>query len=101
VIESRARVTTPQPARYVKQIVSHLGHRLTTRLEPDGTGVVEFDDGRCTLTVVADAVLLAARASDPAGLDHVREVLGRHLERFGGREGLRVTWSEPGRAGDQ
>jgi hypothetical protein len=101
VIESCARVATHQAARYVKQIVSHLGHRRTTRLEPDGTGVVEFDDGRCTLTVAADALLLVAIGVDPAALDHVREVLSRHLERFGGRESLRVTWSEPGPTGDQ
>jgi caffeoyl-CoA O-methyltransferase len=96
VIESRARAATHQPARYVKQVVSHLGHRLVTRLEPDGTGVVEFGDGRCTLTVAADALLLVAIGTEPAALDHVREVLSRHLERFGGRENLRVTWSEPG-----
>jgi caffeoyl-CoA O-methyltransferase len=101
VIESRARVATPQPARYVKQLVSHLGNRCITRLEPDGTGVVEFDDGRCTLTMAADALLLVASGADPAALDRVREVLGRHLERFGGREGLRVTWSEPGPAEHQ
>jgi hypothetical protein len=95
VLKSRAQVTTDQPARYVKQIVSHLGHRLTTRLEADGTGVVEFDDGRCTLTAGAGGLQLSATAAEPAGLDHVRDVLGRHLERFGARENLQVRWSEP------
>jgi caffeoyl-CoA O-methyltransferase len=95
MVDSVARVATDQPGRYVKQIVSHLAHKRTTWLADDGSGVVDFGSGRCTLTAQAGVLLLAATAPDRAELDHVRDVLGRHLERFGGREGLRVTWSEP------
>jgi hypothetical protein len=95
MVESVARVATDQPGRYLKQIVSHLGHKRTTWVEPDGSGVVDFGSGRCTLTAQDGVLLLAASAPDQAELDHVRDVLGRHLERFGGREGLRVTWSDP------
>jgi hypothetical protein len=96
MVESVARVVTDQPGRYIKQIVSHLGHKRTTRLADDGTGVVIFDAGECTLTAEPRALILAATATDAEALGRVREVLARHLERFGGREGLRVTWTEPG-----
>jgi hypothetical protein len=95
MVESVARVATDQPARYVKQVVSHLAHKRATWLAEDGSGVVDFGSGRCTLTAQAGILLLHASAQDAAELDHVREVLARHLERFGGREGLRVTWSDP------
>jgi hypothetical protein len=86
MIESVARVATPQPERYIKQIVSHLGHRLSTRLDEDGAGVVAFESGQCMLTAGEGVLLLAANAPDVEALSRVRDVLGRHLERFGGRE---------------
>lgn len=95
MVESVARVVTDQPARYIKQVVSHLGHKLTTELIDEGTGVVVFETGRCTMTAEAGVLLLNASAVDAESLSRVRDVLGRHLERFGGREGLRVVWSAP------
>jgi caffeoyl-CoA O-methyltransferase len=95
MVESVARVVTDQPGRYIKQIVSHLAHRRSTRLADDGTGFVIFEAGQCRLTAEPGALVLAASGVDLEALRHVRDVLARHLERFGGREGLRVTWSEP------
>jgi caffeoyl-CoA O-methyltransferase len=96
MVESVARVATEQPGRYIKQIVSHLGNRRSTRLADDGTGVVVFEGGQCTLTAESGILILAASGADAGALQHVRDVLSRHLERFGAREGLRVTWSQPG-----
>lgn len=95
MVESVAQVVTDQPARYIKQIVSHLGHKRTTELADDGTGIVVFETGQCTLTAGTGVLLLSATAVDADALSHVCDVLGRHLERFGGREGLRVEWSGP------
>jgi hypothetical protein len=95
MVESVARIVTAQPGRYVKQIVSHLGHKADTSIADDGTGLVVLSSGgRCTLTPEAGVLVLAASAADAQSLDRVRDVLGRHLERFGAREDLRVTWSE-------
>jgi len=90
------KIKTATAAGYKpEQIVSHLAHKRTTSVGEDGTGLVVFDDGRCTLTPQPGVLLLVATADDTQGLDHVRDVLGRHLERFGGRESLQVSWSEP------
>jgi hypothetical protein len=96
MVESVAHVATPQPARYVKQLVSHLGNKRSTSIDDSGTGIVEFDTGRCTLVPQADTILLEASATDDAALAHVQDVVGRHLERFGTREGLTVTWAAAG-----
>jgi len=93
MVESVAHVATAQPARYIKQIVSHLGHKLTTGLDDSGSGVVEFDTGRCTLDPQPGVLVLAASATDATALARVQDVVGRHLERFGDREGLTVTWT--------
>jgi hypothetical protein len=93
MVESVARVVTDQPGRYIKQIVSHLAHKRSTRMADDGTGVVVFESGQCTLTAEPGELVLAASGADDEALQQIRDVLARHLERFGSREGLRVTWS--------
>jgi len=40
-----------------------------------------------------DHLLLVAEAADEESLRHVEDVLARHLERFGARRELVVTWS--------
>jgi hypothetical protein len=96
MFSARARVATERPERYVKQLVDHLSHRLSTRLGADGRGVIEVERGRCTLTTEAGVLVLAAVGEDEAALQHVQSVVGRHLERFGARTGLRVEWREDG-----
>lgn len=93
MLSSQARVATDQPERYLKQLVSHLGHRLITSAADDGTGLVEFERGRCELTPEVGALVLAAAADDAETLARVQDVVGGHLERFGAKAGLRVDWS--------
>jgi hypothetical protein len=91
-LSARADVPTEAPARYAKQLVSHLGRRVewstegpvSTAAIAGGTGVVEVGDGVLTLR---------AQAPDTESLARVQDVLGRHLERFGQRNELVVTWA--------
>jgi hypothetical protein len=95
MVQSQARVVTDQPGRYVKQLVSHLGQKWSTEMLDDRTGVIAGPSGRCTLRPDGAAIVLAATAADAESLQRVRDVVTRHLERFGRREGLLVSWSEP------
>ena len=93
VLTARADVPTDAPERYAKQLVSHLGRRVewtsdgrvSTATIAGGTGIVEVGDGVLTLR---------AQSGDPESLERVQDVLGRHLERFGQRNELVVTWAE-------
>jgi hypothetical protein len=85
-------VSTDAPERYAKQLVAHLGRRVewttdgavSTADLAGGTGIVEVGDGVLTLR---------AQAPDTEALARVQDVLGRHLERFGQRNELVVTWA--------
>lgn len=92
MLYARANVATPVPDRYLKQLVSHLSRKASTELRPDGTGVIAVHDGQCTLTCADELLVLEASAADAAGLAHIQDVVGRHLERFGTRADLRVQW---------
>lgn len=94
-ITSVARVATDRPARYGKQLVSHLTRRLTGSWDADAeTGALALGDGgdHADLATESGALLLTIQA-DPAQLDRWEDVLGRHLVRFGAKDELVATWT--------
>lgn len=92
LITSRADVTTGTPGRYAKQLVAHLGRKL--EFTTDGAASTAAI-GAATGTILAgDGILtLVATGADEEAIAHAEHVLGSHLERFGQRNELRVTWT--------
>jgi hypothetical protein len=88
---SRADVATTTPARYAKQLVSHLGRKVEFRVDGD-TATAELAGGTGTVISGDTTLTLIAEAPDAESLARVQDVLGRHLERFGQRNELSVTW---------
>jgi uncharacterized protein len=91
-VTSTARVATDRGERYRKQLASHFGNRIEIAESPASTVLKWGFGGTTTLTVEADALVMIAEAEDSQTLDRVKDVTGRHLERFGEKDGLVVTW---------
>jgi uncharacterized protein len=91
-VTSTARVMTERGERYRKQLASHFGNRIEVTETPAGTVLAWGFGGTTTLAVDADALVMLAAADDSETLDRVKDVTGRHLERFGEKDGLVVTW---------
>lgn len=90
---SHARVSTDRPARYGKQLASHLGRRIRTEWsEEDGAGRLWFDGGHGTMTA-ADGALLLDVEGEPDQLERLEDVVGRHLVRFGSKDELVAEWT--------
>lgn len=89
---SVAQVATDQAARYAKQLASHLGRKIPAETLPDGAIRLNFPFGHGVLTPQSDRLVLRATADDTQALKQVQDVLGRHLEGFGRRNELTVTW---------
>jgi hypothetical protein len=91
-VTATSRVATERGERYRKQLASHFGNKIAVVEEPGGTVLAWGFGGSTTLTVEDDALVLRADAEDAETLDRVKDVTGRHLERFGEKDGLVVTW---------
>ena len=94
MLRSKAVVATDAPERYAKQLLAHLGRKNTVETidgEPQG-GRLVFAYGTGTVRPEDNHLVLEAAAEDVESLAHVEDVLGRHLERFGARRELVVTW---------
>ncbi|MQA86036.1 MAG: DUF2218 domain-containing protein [Streptosporangiales bacterium] len=96
-MESRSQITTERSARYVKQLCEHLGRRIEAEWDQGG-GRLTFAFGTCELQATPGALTLHARAGDEESLARIEDVVGRHLERFGGRDELVVTWQRDGQS---
>jgi len=93
-IVSTASVATERGARYGKQLVSHLGRKsVGVWDEASGSGTLDMGDSAAhvTLKSTTDSLLITVEAAD-ADITAYQDVVGRHLERFGEGDGLRVHW---------
>ena len=94
-LTASATVSTPTPERYAKQLAAHLGRRCEIREEPHGIRIVLADTGDCLLASRDGALDLSATGHGPQELERVLHVVGSHLERFGQRNELQVSWRRP------
>jgi hypothetical protein len=90
-LTATASVATATPERYAKQLASHLGRRCEVREEADGIRLV-LAGGDCLLVSRDETLELHASATGRPELERVTQVVGSHLERFGQRNELQVSW---------
>jgi hypothetical protein len=87
-------VTTDAALRYAKQLLAHLGRKVAVE---DVAGVpnaqrLVFAYGSGVLRPEPERLVMDAAADDEESLARVEDVLTRHLERFGARRSLAVSW---------
>jgi hypothetical protein len=87
-----AFVVTSRPERYIKQLVSHFGNKVTTELTDEG-GRLQFDFGTCDLKAATSGIEMIGTAADAAQLETLKDVVARHLVRFGSNDELVVAWT--------
>jgi caffeoyl-CoA O-methyltransferase len=90
-----AFVVTSRPERYIKQLVSHFGNKVTTELTDEG-GRLQFDFGTCDLKAATTGIEMIGTAADAAQLETLKDVVARHLIRFGSNDELVVAWTSRG-----
>ncbi|MBB2945235.1 hypothetical protein FB565_004968 [Actinoplanes lutulentus] len=87
-----ASVATTAAPRYAKQLASHLGRRSEIREIGEDIAIV-LTVGECRLHSTETALEMTATAATEDDLQTVTKVVGSHLERFGQRNELTVTWN--------
>ena len=91
-----ASVSTERAARYGKQLVSHMGHKITGSWDEEAaSGYLLFDRegpvlGRFDVIASASDLRLELRTT-PERADRLEHVAGIHLARFGARDSLAIS----------
>jgi catechol 2,3-dioxygenase len=91
-LSSHAVVATAKPSPYLLQLAKHFRHKRDVRFD-EHSAVIPFAFGTAELAAEPQALTIAAHAHTPADLERVKHVVGSHLERFGRRDELEVSWS--------
>lgn len=87
-----ANVAIERPARYGKQLASHLGHKAeVTELENGWSLVIGSGTG---LVLPSETHLqLVAEADDPEMAERIKFVLDKHLKQFTTKLELQIDWN--------
>ena len=94
---SVATVPTERAARYGKQLVSHMAHKITGSWDEEaGSGYLLFDRegpvlGRFDVIASASDLRLELR-TEPERADRLEFIVGIHLARFSARDSLAISW---------
>ena len=94
---SVATIPTERAARYGKQLVSHMGHKITGFWDEEAcSGHLLFDRegpvlGRFDVVASPSALTIELR-TEPERADRLEFIVGIHLARFGARDSLAVVW---------
>ena len=96
-LASTASVPTRRAARYGKQLVSHMAHKITGFWDEEaGSGYLLFDREGPVLgrfdVIASPSVLRLELRTTPERAAHLEHVAGIHLARFGARDGLTIAW---------
>ena len=92
-----ASVSTERAARYGKQLVSHMGHKIAGSWDEEAaSGYLLFDRegpvlGRFDVIASASDLRLELRTT-PERADRLEFIVGIHLARFGARDSLAISW---------
>jgi hypothetical protein len=100
---STARVATKRPTTYLKELCEHFADERQRHSAQefevtfvDHEGFINFApvvSGTCSLDARQEGVLVVeASGSDQAALERVQRIVTKHLQRFGGSDGLTVEW---------
>ena len=92
-----ASVSTERAARYGKQLVSHMGHKITGSWDEEaGSGYLLFDREGPVLghvnVIASPSALTLEMHTEPERTDRLEFIVGIHLARFGARDSLAISW---------
>ena len=87
-----------KPERYIKQLVSHWGHKYATSYdEGDGMGLFPFSDTESAVKTAREGGIgITLTTGSAERNEHMRGVIERHIDRFAFREApLSYEWKDP------
>ncbi|MBM6398810.1 DUF2218 domain-containing protein [Phycicoccus sonneratiae] len=84
-------IRTPRAERYVKQLAGHWREKAEVTVDADGATHFAMGSGASATLRPQPDVLVVESSTAEFG-----EVVQRHLERFGMREGLALEWEPEG-----
>ena len=98
-MQSHARLTTDQAARYMTQLAKHWSHRFEVALDATSARI-PLPVGTCVMLAEPDGLNVTVEAAELDSLARLEDVVAEHLLRFAFREPVaRLAWTRAWEAG--
>ncbi len=94
MLTAHTTIETPNARKYLAQLSKHFAHKIEVETSDDDARL-SFPAGPIHLKADGAALSVSVEAADKEGVDRLKDVLWRHLERFAFREPeLRAAWAD-------
>ena len=85
--------TTDRPNRYAKQLTNHMSRKHGGEwIEESATGWINFEIAKARLACTRNSIVITLTARNAEDRERLEDVIGRHLEKFGAKDNLVLTW---------
>ena len=91
MLTSSANVAIERPARYAKQVASHLGHKITVT-EIEGGYHFQTETAKADVLPGATHLVINCSAQDQESLERIQFVLQKHIVKFAGDLNPEFVW---------
>jgi hypothetical protein len=92
MLTQTAKVEIDRPARYGKQLASHMGNKIPA-VEIEGGWKLSFDIGEATLIATDTQLVMQSSAENMEDLQKIQFALVKHLVKFAAKLGdLEIYW---------
>ncbi|WP_062379373.1 DUF2218 domain-containing protein [Demequina pelophila] len=89
------RARTDRPARYGKQLCSHLSRKIEASFDPEaGAGIVRREGTVATLVATDASLEITVSGEGEADVFPLMGIVQNHLEKFGAGDGLACAWDD-------
>ena len=93
MLTQTAEVEIERPARYGKQLASHMGNKLKVK-EIEAGWKLTFDIGEATLVATDTHLVMVTSAKNNEDLEKIQFALVKHLVKFAAKIGeLNIAWN--------
>ncbi|MEL6524987.1 MAG: DUF2218 domain-containing protein [Chloroflexota bacterium] len=90
-MNAKSVITTKNAEKLMRWTIGHF--KMKVPAEYDKTqGKVEFPAGICTMQATTDQLIITVEATTSESLSWLKDIVGRHVEKFGIKENIHVEW---------
>lgn len=90
-MDAKSIIATENAPKIMRWTLGHFKPKVPAQYDATH-GSVEFPFGTCQMQATTSELIVTVQAKDAKSLTSVKDIVGRHLEKFGIKEHIKVEW---------
>lgn len=90
-MDAQSNISTENASKIMRWTIGHFKPKVPAQYDATD-GNVEFPFGTCNMEATADELIVTVQATDEKSLMSLKNIVGRHIEKFGIKENITVEW---------